>query len=102
MFEWLQQNMATVALIGGGIVLLFGDKLGPIAAKILALLKSASPPKTSPDPSPSPVGGNENPAAVVVHFLAIKHHCKDCPKAQAALKSLWVHLEPGHVVEGGK
>lgn len=108
---WGRANPELV--VGAGILLLILSKngnLNGILAKAWEVLRNVLTPKAStpgvvqvtPESPVVPVVNTENPTAVVGHFLAIKSHCKDCPEAQAALKALWVHLEPGHVVEGGK
>lgn len=87
MFEWLHQNLGTVGLIGGGLALLFADKIGPIVDKILALLKGIIGQQTAA-PTVASTGGD-----VVAAFMTLKTKCT-APEAQAALKTLWAHLEP--------
>jgi hypothetical protein len=97
----LVQAHPMLLILAGAVLLAFSQSGSLNLAKLWEIIKGALSPKAK-DPDSPAVAKDESPAAIVGHFTAIKHHCKDCQEAQAALKSLWVHLEPGIHTGGSK
>lgn len=98
--DWINtilSDPALLAAIVGVLIVVFKDK--PIIRQLLMAILPIITPKPVPLPQSSGTTSHSieiinPPMTAVEHYRGLCECCEDCPEAKAALKQLWVHLDP--------